>query len=173
MRPKGSKKTAGSGRAAGSKNNATIEKELQIEQALYHHPHRLGKDVLEKWMVIFDDKATALLGEQIPVEQQSDEKQVAELVKERDAKIERYSMLAVECGTRLAQYQSPRLRATFVQVDPNTANQRAIENEEARAKLARLIDGVALAQEAEEDHIEARRADDKQPVARLVISGKR
>jgi hypothetical protein len=76
-----------------------------------------------------------------PVEQQASGqvKQVEEFVKERDAKVERYGMLAVECATRLAQYQSPRLRATFVQVD-NSAN-REMENAEATAELERILSG--------------------------------
>jgi hypothetical protein len=129
------------GKAKGSKNYATVERELLIEQAL-HRRQRLGRDVLEKWMIIFDDRATELMQQQIPVEKQADGSvaNVAELIKERDAQVERLSMLSVECATRLAQYQSPKLRATFVQTDINV--NKAAEDAEATAELDRIISGV-------------------------------
>jgi hypothetical protein len=165
------------GRSVGTKNRATIEKQLLAERITNEarmSGQPLGKEVLEKWMIIFDAKATELMNQPVPVEQQASGqvKQVEEFVKERDALVVKYGMLAVHCAQLISPYQSPTLKATFVQHDYRN---RDAENEEARAKFSRIVDGLAAtlpSPEIPEAAEDSGRGPAQQPIARLVVPRK-
>jgi hypothetical protein len=153
----------------------TIEKQLLAERIAHEagmDGQPLGKEILEKWMIIFDAKATELMNQPIPVEQQASGqvKQVEEFVKERDAQVVKNAMLAVHCAHLIAPFQSPTLKATFVQMDHRTDPD--IANEDARARLAHLVTGIVDARRVEKALEESGRAPDQPFTPRLVVPRK-
>lgn len=99
------------GRQRGTKNKRTVEAELLAQRMLQHVPAgaiqnaRLGREVLEQYMVMFD----ALAGHYrtIPESPHSDE-----------AKFIKYATAACDCAKALAPYQSRTYRAIVVSPPP-------------------------------------------------------
>jgi len=96
------------GRRKGSRNKATIERELLAQRMLQHAPAgamqnaRLGKEVLEQYMVMFDTLAQHY--RPIPESPHSDE-----------VKFTKYATATCDCAKALAPYQSPTYRASVVE----------------------------------------------------------
>lgn|SRR5262245_1837536 len=99
------------GRKRGTRNKRTVEAELLAKRVLDNAPvgaiqnARLGKETLEKFMILFD--ALAEHYRTIPQSPHSDE-----------AKFTKYATAACECAKALAPYQSPTYRAIVVSPPP-------------------------------------------------------
>jgi hypothetical protein len=122
------------GRQKGAKNKRTVEAELLAQRMLQHAPAgaiqsaRLGKEVLEQYMVMFD--ALAQHYRPIPKSPHSDE-----------AKFTKFATAACECAKALAPYQSPTYRAIVVE-QPKSPQGTVLEIR--REDLARVLEERGL-----------------------------
>jgi hypothetical protein len=97
------------GRLKGSKNKATIEREIIAEQTLARarmEGKKLGKEILEEFMIVFAGRAAHYQPRppELPPNPNADE-----------AKFLAYARLATDCAKSLAPYQSPTFRAIAVE----------------------------------------------------------
>jgi hypothetical protein len=125
------------GRRKGSRNKATIERELLAQRMLQQTPAgnigniqnaRLGKEVLERYMIMFD--ALAQHYRPIPESPHSDE-----------GKFTKYATATCDCAKALAPYQSPTYRAVLVS-SPQQEGNGALEFTED--ELARKLEERGL-----------------------------
>lgn len=106
------------GRNKGTRNKATIERELLAARAAEERVaaaeasgRKLGKEVLDEFMHLFAGMAATYQplrpGTPIPVGRTPDEPQ-----------FEKYAKLAVHCARLLAPYQSPTFQAIMIAPPP-------------------------------------------------------
>jgi hypothetical protein len=118
------------GRPRGSRNKLTIEREEKAriaEQMLTGgKPEKLGKQVLHDFMELFAGMAAAY--QPLPPGVVSAPGRTPD-----DAKFEKYARLAVDTAAKLAEYQSPKLKAIAVVPPPLPPDPRMIDGEKVVA----------------------------------------
>ena len=123
------------GRQKGTKNKRTIEAELLAQRILQGTPPmtvqnaRLGKETLERFMMLFDNLAEHY--RPFPENQHADE-----------SKFSKYATAACDCAKALAPYQSPTYRAIMFEQAP----QKSVL-EIRKEELARKLEERGLPQE--------------------------
>ena len=122
-------KREGAGRKFGSKTKATVEreerarlerqaKEAEREKSIAERKHiKLAKDVLEDYMVAFGAIASVFQNKVV----ESLQKGLTPSQSDVEA-FERWGRMTVDTAAKLADYQSPKLKAVMVGLPPPSPN---------------------------------------------------